>query len=153
MAGEPISESRPATKGEKITMVMLTIAGLLLAVAIMFGSRHQDNGTKGPGDPPSPPLTTVTAESLYADYYAGNEVAADIRWKGTRLRVTGKVSRVRSDGGPVVELHAQGFLRSVNCRLAHSQTGYAASLKPGDAVEFTGECLGRGVASVLVDCR
>jgi hypothetical protein len=64
------------------------------------------------------PSVPVTAVELIAGYEA-NEVGADARWKGRRLRVTGVAERVAKDmgGDPVVILAGAegGGLDSVSC--------------------------------------
>lgn len=87
-----------------------------------------------PPPPPSTPPVTVSAKQLFADYHA-NEVAADEKYKGQNLLVSGTVTSIDKDafGNIVLRLGGgdQFGLQSVMARLDDSQKAKAMSLSKG----------------------
>jgi hypothetical protein len=115
-----------------------------------------------PAAPPAPrgqaaqtpaPAPEVTARRLHEDYQA-NEVAADLRYKGRTLVVSGTVDSIGKGplGGLSVSLAAPG-LTGVQCLFPASQERSLARLARGQAVSF--RCRGMGMTlgtPVLGDC-
>ncbi|WP_009904341.1 OB-fold protein [Burkholderia thailandensis] len=59
--------------------------------------------------PQQTPPIQITAQQLYAEYHA-NEVAADLKYKGRRLAVTGAIADIKKDvfDDPIVSLQVDG---------------------------------------------
>ncbi len=112
-----------------------------------------------PGDPDAaelPQTTTaaapqqtqpiqITAEHLYAEYHA-NEVAADLRYKGHWLAVTGAIADIKKDvfGEPVVSLRVDGDpFHTVNAYFGKDKIEQIAKLQKGSTVAIT--CRGDGM--------
>ena len=83
---------------------------------------------------------TIDARSLQADYSA-NEIAADQKYKGKRLQVSGVVDSIASDiaDEPVVVLEDGGF---AGVHVEGLPTTVAANLAKGQTI--TVNCLGNG---------
>lgn len=88
-------------------------------------------------------VTHVGAVRLWQDYEA-NEVAADNRYKGKRLRVTGRVRSVEKNlaDAAVLDLAGGHPIFWTNATLDSAQTQQAATLTKGSQVVV--ECTGAG---------
>jgi hypothetical protein len=95
---------------------------------------------KGPPAPTTPPMT-VSAKQLYADYHA-NEVAADEKYKGKNLLVSGTIVSIDKDAFDNMQLRLsvgdQFGLEYVMATLDDSQKGKAMALAKGKSVTVVG---------------
>jgi hypothetical protein len=110
-------------------------------------------GSKPP-DQPTGPAVKVTAEEL-AKSYDENVVAADEKYKGKLLEVSGTVGRV-GDGTPGIKtlavLSPEG--RMVEARFPVADATQLGKLKSGQAVTVTGKCTGGDFGlPVLEGCK
>jgi hypothetical protein len=97
----------------------------------------------GKDNPPDAPPIGVTAEQLAEDY-DGNVVAADTKYKGKLLEVTGKVVRVvRTRPGKItVELDDEAG-STVDCDFQETDgKAQLVAVKVGEEVVIRGTCLG-----------
>jgi hypothetical protein len=87
---------------------------------------------------------TVGAVRLWREYQE-NEVAADNRYKGKRVRVTGTVVSVErdADGSPIVHLLSGNPIFRTMATLDRAFIPDAAQLKKGDQVVV--RCIGAGL--------
>lgn len=99
----------------------------------------------------------VSARQLYAAY-ASNEIAADRKYKGKHLAVSGTVMRVGLDifGDPYVSLvaDAAGYgYQTVDGHFSKSGADQLSTFKRGDSITLT--CLGSGMTMLdpTLDCR
>ncbi len=85
----------------------------------------------------------VTADELFADYES-NEVAADMKYKGKMLDITGKVDSITSGMGDKaqVNLVTSNQFQSATGRGDKDFTAKAATLKKGETVRMI--CKGDG---------
>jgi hypothetical protein len=97
------------------------------------------------------PLVEVAARQYFNDYQA-NEVSADARYRGKRLRVTGRVSEIRRDmfDNIVLELRTSNRFMGVNVHLDDSQTARAAQVSRGQDIAVVGEGGGMIMGSPIV---
>src|SRR5690606_10394292 len=99
------------------------------------------------------PDLTVTADEVY-QAYEDNEIAADQKYKGKVLEMTGTVDGVKPDH---IELKAGQFIAQVNVYFADSEKAKASSLTKGQAITVRGKCEGKGIVypylenTILVD--
>jgi hypothetical protein len=86
---------------------------------------------------------SIGAVRLWREYEE-NEVAADTRYKGERLRVTGTILSIERDyeGKPVINLFAGNALFPTVATLNKADIPAAARLKKGDEVVV--RCIGAG---------
>lgn len=111
--------------------------------------------TAAPAAPPPPaPALAVSASELFNDYH-DNEVAADQKYKGKRLAVTGTVQSIEKDlfDNIVVRLRTSNEFMGAMASLDSKYEALAASLRKGAKVAWT--CKGGGLvvgSPVLRDC-
>jgi putative nucleic acid binding protein len=87
---------------------------------------------------------SVGAVRLFRDYQE-NEVAADNRYKGKRMKVTGTMANVERDiyGAPVLHLWSGNPVFLTMATLDRAYLSDAAQLKKGDKIVV--RCIGNGV--------
>ena len=118
------------------------LTGILALIILgMIGSAKNDNKdrTSSSNDTvskvESDPAVIVTSAELVSAY-SENEVAADAKYKGKDVEVSGMVSNISngiSDDDLIVTLEGKGF-NSVMCNLAHTESKKATSLKKGQKI-------------------
>ena len=83
----------------------------------------------------------VTAKQLWKDYQ-DNEVAADEKYKGNGLKVTGRVASIDKGiaDGIIVRIATGNDYQSIMANMRDSEKERAAKLKKGDAITLL--CLG-----------
>ncbi len=90
-------------------------------------------------------IIEITASQLYSEYKA-NEIAADQKYKGKMLKVTGVVSSIGKDifGSPYVVLTGGGEYEvwGVQCTFSSTYEPQLAKLTKGQQVTVTGKCKG-----------
>ena len=87
------------------------------------------------------PAVEITSKELSSEYDK-NEVAADNKYKGKTVRVTGKVAEFTEDYEGIV-LEGNGPLKGVEVYFApDAGYVYAHSVAPGEEVPIEGECAG-----------
>lgn len=99
----------------------------------------------------------ITAERLMADYKA-NEIAADEKYKGKILEVTGIIKEIGKDifeDNMFVALESGGKLeiRSVQCFLEENLRKKAASLSKGHRITLRGRCEGMIADIKIKNCE
>lgn len=129
----------------------------IIAIASTSGSSNSNSpqveGQRAAQTPPPAPLA-VTALQLARDYHR-NEVAADAKYKGRRLAVTGVVTSISKDITDSIYLTLGGdnMFLGVHAELRNSESSKAMALDKGDKV--TVNCEGGpmiiGIAG-LEDC-
>lgn len=118
--------------------------------AVVFGAllacKKGDGGIGGPAPiSSSEPFVVVTAEELFTAYDA-NEVLADEKYKGKRIRVVGMVKSIDKDAFDnmvvYVEAGPKAFL-GVSIKMLDTEKPKVAGLVKGHAASF--ECRGGGM--------
>lgn len=124
------------------TIVGLCLAGFVFSRTKASGSKEKSPQMAAPEMSPDG-LLSVGAVRLWRDYEE-NEVAADTRYKGQRLRVTGTVASVERDydGRPVLHLRSGNPIFLTMATLDKADIPAAARLKRGDLVVV--RCIGAG---------
>lgn len=110
-----------------------------VALALLLFSGCEDSGT---------PTISVSSSQLYADYRA-NEVAADAKYKGKILDISGTVTGIGNDilDNGYVTLYGDGFL-SVQCSFKNK--AQLAPVHQGQQVRIKGMCDGL-MGNVLIE--
>lgn len=87
----------------------------------------------------------VTAQQLYDDYN-NNELAADERYKGKTLLVSGVIDSVNNSFGdrPYLTLESGSMFRGVRARLDPAETDKAVQLQKGQTVQI--KCIGESLS-------
>ncbi len=97
-------------------------------------------------------LVSITAPDLLQSYHA-NEVAADQRFKGKTILVTGIVESINKDfmDDIYIVLQGDGYFMNVHCSFENENV--AANLSKGEQITLKGKCEGMIVGSVsMKDC-
>ena len=135
----------------------------IVALLLTAGCPQQDAQQPQPQQPPqrvavptapTTPDVTITAMQLWKDYDA-NEVAADNKYKGKWLLVSGEVDSVTKDfsGWPYIILKSPNLIMRTPVRFSSDQTTFAAGLQKGQTVSTLCRCRGQSMGSPdLVDC-
>jgi hypothetical protein len=127
---------------------LYSIVGLVLAGFLFSRTRASESKEKA-GQLAAPVVSpdggvSVGAVRLWRDYQE-NEVAADTRYKGKQLRVTGTVLTVErdaADGSPVLHLLSGNPIFRTMATLDRAFLPDAAQLRKGDQVVM--RCIGAG---------
>lgn len=126
------------------------VAGLMffscLVTAIFQGAQKGSavyDKTGGGGSAPEEPAITVSAAELVSEYDA-NEVAADNRYKGKMVQVSGVVHNIGKDifNNMFVTLQSGHPLQCVQVFFDDSHAGEIAGLSKGTSLTVKGRCHG-----------
>lgn len=125
------------------SVVGLVFAGFLFSRTKASESNEKSAQLAAPVVNPDGSVT-VGAVQLWREYQE-NEVAADTRYKGKRLRVTGTLVSVErdADGSPVLHLLSGNPVFRTMATLERAFIPDAARLKKGDVVVV--RCMGAGL--------
>jgi hypothetical protein len=124
------------------SLVGLVLAGFLFSRSKSSESKQKSAQLAAPVVGPDG-ILSVGAMRLYRDYQE-NEVAADTRYKGERLRVTGTVITIERDyiGQPVLHLVSGNPIFQTMATLDSAYTPAAGRLRKGNQVVV--QCIGAG---------
>lgn len=118
-----------------------------LGVVVLFGlvaggSLDTDRDTKAVQS--QAPSYSVSAEHL-ASEYKENEVAADMKYKGRVVAVSGKVESIGKDimDQAYIVVGGEGFLDGVQCTFTEAQNLAVAQVSKGQSVRLKGEVTGK----------
>lgn len=116
----------------------------IAAVIYVFNKPHPSAGN---------PAHFVAANDLIAEFEE-NESAADKKYAGKAIEVTGRVTDVmEKDNSFVILLGDSTFVSRVSFTLQGSQDSMAYGLRKDDVITVRGICSGRLLDVVLVDCN
>ncbi len=130
-------------------LLSLLVLGLFGLLAV--GSIDTDTDTKDVQS--QAPSYTLTANQLYSEYKA-NEVAADAKYKGRIVVVSGTIQNIGKDimDSAYVVIGGQGFLDGVQCMFTKGQESSVARLSKGEPVTAKGEVSGKMGSVLLKKC-
>jgi len=126
------------------SLVILALFGLLAV-----GSIDTDTDTKKVQS--LAPSYTLSADQLYREYDS-NEVAADAKYKGKVVIVSGTIQDIGKDimDNAYIVIGGQGFLDGVQCTFTAAEQSSVARLSKGQQVRVKGEVAGK-MGNVLVN--
>lgn len=121
-----------------------TFLAILMVGGLLMYQEHKDRQDADEVESATD-VIDVTAREL-EKAYAENEVAADERYRGKVLRVSGVIDQISKDalGEMVVMLRSPNVMGGVHCTFDDKQKSQVASLKKGQKVTLRGR--GTGVA-------
>jgi hypothetical protein len=124
------------------SIVGLIFAGFLFSRTRASGPKHKSGQYSEPVKSPDG-VYSLGAVRLWREYEE-NEVAADVRYKGQRLSVTGTIVSIERDyeGQPVLHLFGGNAIFPTVARLNKADLPAVAQLKKGDQVVV--RCIGAG---------
>jgi len=128
-----------------IASFVVLAAFLILAV----GSTDTDTDTQKVQS--QAPSYTLSANQLYNEYNS-NEVAADSKYKGKIVIVTGTIQDIGKDimDDAYIVIGGGGFLDGVQCTFTKGEQSTVARLSMGQQVRVKGEVTGK-MGNVLVN--
>jgi hypothetical protein len=128
-----------------IASFVVLVAFLVLAV----GSTDTDTDTQKVQS--KAPSYTLSANQLYNEY-SSNEVAADSKYKGKVVIVTGTIQDIGKDimDDAYIVIGGGGFLDGVQCTFTKGEQSSVARLSKGQQVRVKGEVAGK-MGNVLVN--
>ncbi|MBU9520250.1 OB-fold putative lipoprotein [Burkholderia multivorans] len=146
---------------KKLLKLLGIIVGIVFAIGLVgaiFGEKPTSGAptaSNSTSEQPKPAETvSVTAAALF-DAYDKNEVAADQKYKGKALSVSGTIQSIDKDAfdNIVVKLRTSNEFMPVNAYLSKEHEAFAATLEKGKKVTWTCEGNGRLIGSpILRDC-
>ena len=145
---------------KKIIVSALTVFGIgaFLLVAAASSEDKEETQKKEAAkqaEIQAAPAIEVTAAQLCEDYKA-NEIAADEKYKGKILQVTGKVDSIAKDILDSIYVTLKSGKRfdlmSVQAFFPDSVTAQAAALSKGQKVTVKGRCEGKLMNIIIKDC-
>ena len=138
-----------STKGRSIASVI----GLSVMVLLALGSGKSSNEAASRKVQAETPAANVSAAQLFADYKA-NEIAADEKYKGKTLAVSGTVENIGKDitDDMYITLKTSDFIMSVQAYFPDELKSRLASMQKGAAVTVKCRCDGKFGNVLLKGC-
>ena len=139
-----------------IIVVLCIIAGIVVSkngTSIPTVSSTSPSTTGSTNAPAQPPIK-ISAVAL-SDAYNNNEVAADAKYKGNVVDVTGTIDTIGKDilNNPYVTLKtAEYSVLSVQCMFSQSDESTLAALSSGQAITLQGTVSGKTLNVILDGC-
>jgi hypothetical protein len=126
-----------------------SFAVLVAFVILALGSTDTDTDTQKVQS--QAPSYTLSANQLYSEYNS-NEVAADSKYKGKVVIVTGTIQDIGKDimDDAYIVIGGGGFLDGVQCTFTKGEQSSVARLSKGQQVRVKGEVSGK-MGNVLVN--
>jgi hypothetical protein len=126
-----------------------SLCGLILFGILAVGSVDTDEDTKSVQAKPA--SFTLSADGLYAEYKS-NEVAADQKYRGKIVVVSGVIRDIGKDimDNAYIVIGGSGFLDGVQCTFTKVEESSVARLSKGQRVTVKGEVGGK-MGNVLVN--
>ena len=159
--GAPPSAAARSHPGRLLLLLLgaAIICGLIIAAVSTNSDSQQSSSPAVPGAGPQQssgtsaqePVIRVMASQIVAEY-AANEVAADARYKGKIICVSGTIGRIGKDilDRPYVILDGgEGEFRSVQASFEDKDLAQLAQLSKGQQVSIEGTCDGLSINVVL----
>lgn len=132
--------------------VMLCVAGMMLACAGVDNDGKKGGKVSVLEDRPPVMEATVTADTL-GQLFLDNEIAADERYKGKWVRMTGTVGSIEKGEGGEATIYFNAPMRP-RTKLLASEFSKAGELRPWSQVTVEGKCMGADpLIPTLVNCR
>ena len=120
---------------------------------VAVGTKTDDSAKSVATANSAKPVITISAIRLYEDYKA-NEVAADEKYKGKILQVTGVVGNIGKDivGIMYISLKTNDLIGSVQCMFAGEHKERISQISKGTKVTIKGKCSGLMMNVILRKC-
>lgn len=125
------------------SVVVLVVLGI-----IAVGSIDTDTDTQKVQS--QAPIYTISANQLYREYDS-NEVAADEKYKGKVVIVSGAIQNIGKDimGDAYIVIGGGGILDGVQCMFTKGEQSSVSRLSKGQQVRVKGEVAGK-MGNILV---
>jgi len=112
-------------------------------------SATQDRNTSAPQQ--AAPIGPIPAQDL-AEAYNANKIAAEQKFNGRKVIVTGKVLQIGSMLGPYVVLGNRSVINGVQCGFSEKDNAELAKLNKGQIISVQGTVTGHIMNVLVSDC-
>lgn len=150
----PVARTTPSSGGGLKALAIVVGIGVVGGVGyIALKGEHEIGQSLAEGSARSQaPVATLSAADLLREYEA-NTLAADAKYKGKALRVSGAVDAVGTDfsGHAYVTLESDSLIFHIQCYFADSHKSEASRFSKGQYVTVRGICIGKPVANVCLE--
>ena len=144
----------------KIVTGILAVVAFFIIIAAIGGSGDTKSGDVVAGEKkqtvetPAESSIKISAIQLQREYEA-NQVAADQKYKGKILEISGTVKDIGKDilDTPYVSFKTDGLLFTVQCMFSKSDTDGLVSLKQGQSIVLQGKGDGSLVNVIVRNCQ
>lgn len=158
----------PTRKSKDIKLV-ITIVSIIIGIVIIANIFGEDSTNDVPtsaqpaatsSETQSSKASSKTEEIIDVDYnvlydeYKENEIAADQKYKGKKLKLTGQISRIGQDiiNTPYIIIEVKTF-DGIRLDFKSSEKEKLANLSTGQTITVIGKCKGKIILDVnLEDC-
>lgn len=152
-----LSEQAPKKKKSVVKRwwfwFLMAIATIVLIAIVSGGSGDSGGDKQGTNQGEQKvDVIEVSPEDLYAAY-DDNEVAADQKYEGKTLKITGTIKSIGKDvlDQVYITFETDAVLGSVQCYFSEqSEIDKVASLHEGDTITIVGVCKGKSITSVSI---
>lgn len=138
----------------KILKHALSFLLIGLFITLAFGSFFEKKSEEKKYKEDDNGAIRISPDNLYKEYL-DNPLAADEKFKGKILKVTGNISSINKekDGRAFTMFDTKYINGYIFCYYPESESEKIAKLKPGDYRTVEGKCIGMQVGVVLEDCE
>lgn len=130
-----------------LTLVVVGIFAGLLGYKFVYNKPHTDFEKEKA-------VWTISAEDLY-NGYKENQVAANEKYLGQVVEISGQLSAIEENNGLVVFafVFEEGMFgdEGVRCTFLDNQKEDVSALKPGDDIKLKGYCTGYNETDVILE--
>lgn len=138
-----------------VVIILLVIGGALMPQTSGSAPATVASGTTQAAaeQPAAPAPIKLTADALY-NAYTNNQVAADAKYKGNIVEVTGVINSIGKDilGNPFVALNVGGYSElGIQCTFSQADESQLTSLSSGRSVTLEGTVSGETITIVGLD--
>ncbi len=142
-------------KKSGVSVVAIVVAAFFILIVFAMISQEFKTAT-APTKPVASKQTaiSVTAEDLYKEYEA-NEIAADRKYKGKSIRVSGTIRDIgKTLGEPYVNLATGKFSHQVIVYFPDKKyDDQLAQYSTGTNIEVTGTCKGKTLGMIVISLK
>jgi hypothetical protein len=142
------------TKKVNLDSVLALVLILLVVVACTRSKRTASSNTAESGSTQSSSSDEMTADALFDEYQKDKE-AADRKYKGKLLTITGTVDSVKVgvSGNPYVTMKTSNLILRVQFLFKKKDESALSRLRKGDQATIRGRLSGRIGNVLLEDCE
>ncbi len=136
-------------KTKLIARNVVSATVFLVFVVLAIGSSESEKNTATTRSQTA--SYNLTADQLSKEYEA-NEVAADNKYKGQVVVVSGSIKDIGKDilDDPYVVIGGLGFLDGVQCMFSKSESSSIAALSKEQSIRIKGQVEGKLIGNVLL---
>ena len=127
-----------------VILILLCLAGLGSYYYMNYDFRNAIKNTKADYE--------LSSKDLFEAFDA-DEGAANTKYTGKILEISGSVTDVVTESDQVsISLHTGDMMSVIVCELNKTLSSDEISLKVGDSIKIKGECSGKLIDIILVNC-